>query len=55
MKIRPRANIQIYLDFEEQLFEYIWLSKNLGMNIQIYLCWGNGTNTNTNNIQAPFH
>ena len=25
------------------------------MNIQIYLYWGNGTNTNTNNIQGPFH
>ena len=31
------------------------LSKNLGMNIQIYLYWGNDMNTNTNNIWGPFY
>ena len=25
------------------------------MNIRIYSYWGNGTNTNTNNIQGPFY
>ena len=29
----------------EQIFECIQLFKNLRMNIQIYLYWGNGTNT----------
>ena len=39
----------------EQIFKYIRLSKNLRMNIRIYSYWGNGTNTNTNNIQGPFY
>ena len=38
----------------EQIYEYIRLSKNLRMNIRIYLYWGNVTNTNTNNILGPF-
>ena len=25
------------------------------MNIRIYSYWGNGTNTNTNNIRGPFY
>ena len=39
----------------ERIFEYIRLSKNLRMNIRIYSYWGNGTNTNTNNIWGPFY
>ena len=37
------------------IFEYIRLSKNLQMNIPIYLYWGNGTNMNMNNISGPFY
>ena len=39
----------------EQIFEYIQLSKNIRMNIRIYSYWGNGTNTNMNNIWGPFY
>ena len=44
------SNILGFLRIYRQIFEYIRLSKNLRMNIQIYSYWGNGTNTNTNKI-----
>ena len=34
----------------EQIFDYIWWSKNLQMNILIYSYMGNGTNTNADTI-----
>ena len=49
------SNIFGFSRIYEPIFEYIWLSKNLRMNIQIYLYWRNGTNTNMNNIQGPFY
>ena len=39
-----------FLRIYKQIFEYIRFSKNLRMNIQNYLHWGNGTNMITNNI-----
>ena len=49
------SNIFRFLRIYKQIFEYIRLSKNLQMNIRIYSYWGDGTNTNTNNIRGPFH
>ena len=47
--------LSIFFLFTKKIFNYILLSKNLQMNIQIYLNKGNNTNTNTNNIWEPFY
>ena len=53
--MRKYSNVFQFLRIYKRIFEYIWLSKNLRMNIQIYSYWGIGTNTNTNNIWGPFY
>ena len=49
------SNIFGFLRIYKLIYEYIRLSKNLRMNIRIYSYWGNGTNTNRNNIRGPFY
>ena len=53
--LSKNSHVLEFLIIYKLIFEYIRLSKNLQMNNQIYLYWGNGTNTNTNNIQGPFY
>ena len=46
-------NFLIYLDATvctEQISEYIWMPNCYRINIQIYLYFGNSTNTDMNNI-----
>ena len=47
--------IFLFLWVYEGMSKYIWSSKNLQMNIKIYLDWRNGTNTNTDNIWGWFY